>query len=83
MLSAAAAFTFDTEEQIQMLQAKADPKLAVRPLVRECPVCHHPQTRIQRRIGVEKLGAVNYVCARAADCCLGINLTNVDTWVVV
>lgn len=66
-----------------MLNPKGDSKLPVRPILRECPVCHHPQTKIQRRIGTEKLGATNYVCARAGDCCLGINLTNVETWVVV
>ena len=66
-----------------MLHAKANSKLPVGATVRECPVCHHPQTKIQRRVGNEKLGATNYVCSRAGDCCLGINLTLVATWVVV
>lgn len=59
------------------------PKLPPRPVLHECPVCHHPQTKIQRRVGGEKLGAPNYVCARSGDCCLGINLTNVENWITV
>jgi hypothetical protein len=58
-------------------------KLPLRPVRRECPVCHQPQTKIQRRLGTEKLGPPSYVCARSAECCLGINLTKVDTWVAV
>jgi ssDNA-binding Zn-finger/Zn-ribbon topoisomerase 1 len=58
------------------------PRLPDRPALHECPVCHHPQTKIQRKIGPEKLGPVNYVCSRT-ECCLGFNLTKVDTWVSV
>jgi hypothetical protein len=58
-------------------------KPAPRPILHECPVCHHQQTKIQRKVGAEKFGATNYVCARAGDCSLGINLTKVDTWVAV
>jgi hypothetical protein len=65
-------------EQIHM----TDQKLA-RPPVHECPVCHFPQTKIQRRVGAAKHGSTNYVCSRAEDCVLGINLTQVDTWVAV
>lgn len=61
----------------------APTKPPVRPVLHECPVCHHPQTKIQRRISAERLGAVNFVCARAGDCCLGINLAKVDSWVTV
>ena len=62
----------------------AAPNPPVRPVaLHECPVCHHPQTRIQRKVDGEKLGSTNYVCARASDCCLGINLAKVDTWVSV
>jgi ssDNA-binding Zn-finger/Zn-ribbon topoisomerase 1 len=50
------------------------------PSVHECPVCHHPQTKLQRRIGG---GSTIYVCTRAAECSLGINLSKVDTWVAV
>lgn len=48
-----------------------------------CPVCHHPQTRIQRKLGGERQGPINYVCARAEECVLGINLSKVETWVTV
>lgn len=59
-----------------------DPKLPPRPVVHQCPVCHHPQTKIQRKLGDEKLGSSNYVCARV-ECAVGINLARVDTWVAV
>jgi hypothetical protein len=60
------------------------PKTAPKPaILHECPVCHFPQTKIQRKVGNERLGATNYVCARAGDCSLGINLMKVETWVVV
>jgi hypothetical protein len=51
--------------------------------VHECPVCHQPQTKIQRRLGDTVRGSTVYVCARAGECSLGINLTKVDTWVAV
>jgi hypothetical protein len=61
-----------------------DPKPATRPAVpHHCPVCHFPQTKIQRMLGGEKQGATNYVCARAGECVLGINLTKVENWVAV
>lgn len=60
-----------------------EPKLPVRQVLHECPVCHHAQTKIQRKTSTERLGATNYVCARAGQCALGINLTKVDTWVAV
>ena len=59
------------------------PKLPAAPVVHQCPVCHHPQTKIQRKLSDDKHGATNYVCSRSGDCVLGINLANVDTWVVV
>lgn len=48
-----------------------------------CPVCHHPQTKIQRRLGDTPRGATIYVCARSGDCSVGMNLSKVDTWVCV
>lgn len=51
-------------------------------ILHQCPVCHHPQTRIQRKLGDEKSGSISYVCSRA-ECVVGINLTRVDTWVAV
>lgn len=59
-------------------------KLAARPtVVHHCPVCHFPQTKIQRKLADEKHGATNYVCARSGQCAVGINLAQVDNWVVV
>ncbi|MGE5815523.1 MAG: hypothetical protein ACM36C_13625 [Acidobacteriota bacterium] len=54
------------------------------PSIHECPVCHHPQTKLQRRrVGAATGGSTIYVCTRAAECSLGINLSKVDTWVAV
>jgi hypothetical protein len=61
----------------------ATAKLPVRAVLHECPICHHPQVKIQRKLDNDRLGATNYVCSRAGDCVLGFNLTKVDTWVVV
>ena len=60
----------------------ADHKLTPRPAVHECPVCHFPQTKIQRKLSEGRHGATNYVCARV-ECTVGINLAKVDTWVAV
>jgi hypothetical protein len=57
-------------------------KLEARPPLHECPVCHHPQTKIQRKLSDDKGGATNYVCARV-ECPVGFNLAHVDTWVAV
>lgn len=62
--------------------AKRKPAASVQS-ARICPVCSHPQTKIQRQLNGEKHGSVNYVCARADVCPVGINLTKVDTWVAV
>jgi hypothetical protein len=59
-----------------------NPKLSARPPAHECPACHQPQTKIQRKISETQLGAVCFVCARA-ECSLGLNLSKVDTWVAV
>lgn len=48
-----------------------------------CPVCHHPQIKLQRRLGPTTTGSTIYVCARAGECSVGINVTKVDTWVAV
>lgn len=58
-------------------------KLPPKPVLHECPICHFPQTKIQRKLGNDKHGATNYVCARSGDCVLGINLANVANWVAV
>jgi hypothetical protein len=53
------------------------------PVVHSCPVCHHPQTKIQRRLTGATNGSTIYVCARVNDCSIGIDLSKVDTWVAV
>lgn len=60
-----------------------DRKQPARPVLHECPVCHFPQTKIQRRLSGEKHGSTNYVCTRTADCVVGIDLAKVDTWIAV
>ena len=66
-----------------MLRPKASSKDPIRPVQHDCPVCHQPQTKIQRKLGNDQLGPSTYVCSRSGVCCLGINLTQVQTWVVV
>jgi ssDNA-binding Zn-finger/Zn-ribbon topoisomerase 1 len=68
-----------TELETIMLQSKGND----RPAVRECPVCHHPQTKIQRRLNGAPTGATVYVCARADECTVGMNLSKIETWVAV
>jgi hypothetical protein len=53
------------------------------PSVHDCPVCHHPQTKIQRRVGAATRGSTIYVCARVGECIVGINLSKIDNWVPV
>jgi hypothetical protein len=60
------------------------PKRTDRPVsLHHCPVCQHPQTKIQRLLGDSARGSTNYVCARASECSLGIDLAKVTTWVAV
>jgi hypothetical protein len=60
------------------------PKRHDRPApVHQCPICHYPQTKIQRLLGDAARGSTTYVCARAGDCSVGIDLGKVDTWVAV
>jgi hypothetical protein len=59
----------------------AQPKRSeIVPAVHQCPVCHHPQTRIHRRLGENTHGSTVYVCARAGECIIGVNLAKVETW---
>ena len=60
-----------------------DHKLPPLPVRHQCPVCHFPQTKIQRRLDGERHGATIYVCARSGECAVGFNLSKVDTWVAV
>ena len=48
-----------------------------------CPVCHHPQTKLARRLTPTTNGSTIYVCARPEDCSIGVNVSKVDTWVAV
>lgn len=59
-----------------------DQKSVPRPVVHQCPVCHFPQTKIQRVLNDQKHGATNYVCSRT-ECAVGFDLNKVDTWVAV
>lgn len=60
------------------------PKRADQPApLHQCPVCHHPQTKLKRRLGETTHGSTIYVCARSGDCSIGVNLTKVETWVAV
>ena len=49
----------------------------------ECPVCHHPQTKVQRRLSETTNGSTMYVCTRVGQCSVAMNLNKMDTWVAV
>jgi hypothetical protein len=53
------------------------------PALHQCPVCHHPQTKIQRRLSATTHGSTVYVCLRTGECSIGLDLRKVDTWVAV
>jgi hypothetical protein len=53
------------------------------PSAHVCPVCHHPQTKIQRLIGHAPRGSTTYVCARADECTAGVSLSKIDNWIAV
>ena len=59
-----------------------DRKPAPPPAAHECPVCHLPQTKIQRVLGEGRYGSTNYVCSRR-ECSLGLDLSKLITWVAV
>ena len=59
----------------------ANPKPSL-PVLHQCPVCQHPQTKIRRKLSEDRHGSTNFVCTRA-DCPVGINLAHVETWTVV
>lgn len=59
------------------------PKPPPRTILHDCPVCSRPQVKIQRKLDSGKLGATNYVCPRSGECAVGVNLSKVETWVVV
>jgi transcription elongation factor Elf1 len=63
-----------------MMQPKRSPSP---PTLHNCPVCHHPQTKIARRLTEKTNGSTIYVCARSGECSVGVNLAKVETWVPV
>lgn len=52
------------------------------PVPHRCPVCHFPQTKIQRILGEGKYGSISYVCSRA-ECSIGRDLSKIETWAAV
>jgi len=48
-----------------------------------CPACHHPQVKLQRRLSATTLGATIYVCPRVTECSVGINVAKIENWVAV
>lgn len=63
-----------------MAQSKRNEHPQLRP---ECPVCHHPLTRVQRRLTETMNGSTSYICTRVGQCSVGMNLNKMDTWVAV
>lgn len=53
------------------------------PALHHCPVCHQPQTKIQRRVVGSTGGSTIYVCARVGECSVGMDLRKVETWMAV
>jgi hypothetical protein len=49
----------------------------------QCPVCHYPQTKVQRRLTETVNGSTMYLCTRVGQCSLGMNLNKMDTWMAV
>ena len=49
----------------------------------QCPVCQHPQTKLKRRLSDTTHGSTIYLCTRAGECSIGVNLTKIETWVAV
>jgi hypothetical protein len=61
----------------------APPRKDPVPVVHVCPSCGRPQTKIQRVIGSVTRGSTVYVCARGADCSVGVSLSKIANWVAV
>jgi hypothetical protein len=62
-----------------MADSKAAP---ARPVLHQCPVCQHQQTKIRRKLSEDRHGSTNFVCTRP-ECPVGINLAQVETWTAV
>jgi hypothetical protein len=67
-----------------MAHPKRSPHPPLVPPAHRCPVCLHPQTRIQRLLGDSaRSGSTNYVCTRVGECGIAIDLAKVSTWTAV
>lgn len=53
------------------------------PAIHVCPACGRPQTKIRRMIGGVTRGSTIYVCARGAECSVGVTLSKITNWAVV
>jgi hypothetical protein len=53
------------------------------PVLHLCPVCGHPQTKIQRLVGSVARGSTAFICARAGECSIGVSLSKIANWVEV
>jgi len=53
------------------------------PVIHVCPACGRPQTKIQRVLGSVTRGYTIYVCARGAECSVGVSLNKITNWVAV
>jgi len=59
------------------------PRKSPVPTLHVCPVCGHPQTKIQRVLGSVTRGSTTFICARAGDCSVGVSLSKIANWVAV
>jgi hypothetical protein len=66
-----------------MAQRKPSERPTPPSLPHRCPVCHEPQTKIQRSRADSGGGSINYVCTRVAQCAVAIDLAQVSTWTAV
>jgi len=49
----------------------------------QCPVCHQPQTKLQRRLSETNNGSTMYACPRTGQWSVGVDLTKLETRVAV
>jgi hypothetical protein len=53
------------------------------PVLHLCPVCGHPQAKIQRVVGSVTRGSITFICARAGECTVGVSLGKIANWIEV
>jgi hypothetical protein len=67
-----------------MAQPKPSHRPTPPPALHRCPICQHPQTRIQRLLADSgRGGSTNYVCTRLGQCSIAMDLAKISTWTVV